>query len=52
MGGHGTISLYLEGVSDSGEGARYKGVSGFTLILHPVKRPWGDKGFKGCLKVS
>ncbi|KAB5587554.1 S-formylglutathione hydrolase [Ceratobasidium theobromae] len=34
MGGHGAISLYLEGVSDSGE----------------VKRPWGDKGFKGCLK--
>lgn len=52
MGGHGAVSLYLKGVLGSGEGVRYKGASAFAPILHPVECPWGNRAFKGYLKVS
>jgi S-formylglutathione hydrolase len=51
MGGHGAVTLYLKGVLGTGEGIKYKAASGFAPILHPVKCPWGEKAFKGYLKV-
>jgi S-formylglutathione hydrolase len=51
MGGHGAITLYLKGVLGEREGVVYRAASGFAPILNPTKCPWGDKAFKGYLKV-
>ncbi|KAH7334317.1 Alpha/Beta hydrolase protein [Rhizoctonia solani] len=51
MGGHGAITLYLKGLLGSREGVQYKAASGFAPILNPTKCPWGEKAFKGYLKV-
>jgi S-formylglutathione hydrolase len=51
MGGHGALTLYLKGIVGEGKGVKYKAASGFAPIMNPVKCPWGEKAFKGYLKV-
>lgn len=38
MGGHGALTLFLKNPH------RYKAVSAFSPIVHPIEVPWGKKG--------
>lgn len=41
MGGHGALTLFLKNPG------KYKSVSAFAPISHPIKAPWGIKAFTG-----
>lgn len=43
MGGHGALTIYLKNLD------KYKSVSAFAPIAHPMNCPWGHKAFSGYL---